>query len=83
MQSNNQAMKRQSKLDRIPQPITLMGRKSSLKQPQDEPGPKGEWQHSALVQIENNCPMSSASLISNMKQELCSIKLDVEKLIMS
>ena len=27
--------------------------------------------------------MSSASLISNMKQELCSIKLDVEKLIMS
>lgn len=38
---------------------------------------KVDWDSPKLRQIENNCPLSSASLISNMKQELSSIKLDV------
>lgn len=71
-------------METAPQPISLVGRKHSVKASNAETPPyRIEWESPKLRPIENHMPISSASLISNMKQELSSIKLDVEKLISS
>lgn len=77
-------MKRPSRLETVPQPISLNARKHSAKFGVGETPPyRIEWESPNLRAIDNHVPISSASLISNMKQELSSIKLDVEKLINS
>lgn len=43
MSSNNLPLKRPSRMDRVPAPISLVGRKSSLKNSADPSSLRAEW----------------------------------------